>query len=160
MEGLWQGASAPKRQSAASSQRLKNSLYVLVSTAASRPIVKISSYSGFTHHDCNRRALMFYNDLLRWKDRDVTGLSLIERRGLLKSLVVIRDKRISITDYFEAAPKDLLPAVREQGLEGIVGKQKDSHYQPGKRSGAWIKLSRESRARVCYRRLFSRPARR
>jgi ATP-dependent DNA ligase len=32
-----------------------------------------------------------------------------------------------------------LSAVREQGLEGIVGKRKDSLYQPGKRSGAWIK---------------------
>ena len=36
-------------------------------------------------------------------------------------------------------PRDLLAAVREQRLEGIVGEQKDSHYQPGKRSGAWIK---------------------
>jgi hypothetical protein len=63
MEGLWQGASAPKRQSATSSQRLNNSLYGLVSTAASRPIVKISSYSGFTHHDCNRRALIFLNEV-------------------------------------------------------------------------------------------------
>lgn len=78
-------------------------------------------------------------DLLRWKDRDLTGLSLIERRGLLKSLVVIRDKRIRISEYVEATPEALLSAVREQGLEGIVGKQKDSHYQPGKRSGAWIK---------------------
>jgi DNA ligase D-like protein (predicted ligase) len=78
-------------------------------------------------------------DLLHWKDRDVTGLSLVERRGLLKSLVVIRDKRIRISDYVEAGPDALLSAVREQGLEGIVGKQKDSHYQPGKRSGAWIK---------------------
>lgn len=42
-------------------------------------------------------------------------------------------------DYVEAAPKDLLAAVREQELEGIIGKQKDSHCQPGKRSGAWIK---------------------
>jgi len=29
--------------------------------------------------------------------------------------------------------------VREQRLEGIVGKRKDSLYEPGKRSGAWIK---------------------
>src|SRR6202008_3045436 len=78
-------------------------------------------------------------DLLCWKDRDLTRVPLVERRALLKSLVLIRDKRIRIADYFEAAPKDLLAAVREQGLEGIVGKQKDSHYQPGKRSGAWIK---------------------
>jgi len=78
-------------------------------------------------------------DLLCWKDRDLTRVPLVERRALLKSVVVIRDKRIRIADYFEAAPKDLLSAVREQGLEGIIGKRKDSVYQPGKRSGAWIK---------------------
>jgi bifunctional non-homologous end joining protein LigD len=78
-------------------------------------------------------------DLLFWKDRDLTRVPLVERRALLKSVVVIREKRIRIADYFEAAPKDLLAAVREQGLEGIIGKRKDSIYQPGKRSGAWIK---------------------
>jgi DNA ligase D-like protein (predicted ligase) len=78
-------------------------------------------------------------DLLCWKNRDLTRVPLVERRGLLKALVVVRDERIRIADYVEAAPKDLLAAVREQGLEGIVGKQKDSRYQPGKRSGAWIK---------------------
>ena len=78
-------------------------------------------------------------DLLCWKGRDLTHLPLIERRALLKALVVVRDKRIKTAEYVEAAPTDLLAAVREQGLEGIIGKQKDSHYQPGKRSGAWIK---------------------
>jgi len=78
-------------------------------------------------------------DLLCWKDRDLTRLPLIERRMLLNALLVVNDKRIRIADYVEAAPRDLLAAVREQGLEGIVGKQKDSEYQPGKRSGAWIK---------------------
>jgi bifunctional non-homologous end joining protein LigD len=78
-------------------------------------------------------------DLLCWKDRDLTRVPLVERRALLKSVVVIREKRIRIADYFEAAPNDLLSAVREQRLEGIIGKRKDSVYQPGKRSGAWIK---------------------
>jgi ATP-dependent DNA ligase len=78
-------------------------------------------------------------DLLCWKGRDVSRLPLIERRELLRSLVVVRDKRIRISDYVEATSADLLSAVRNQGLEGIIGKQKDSHYQPGKRSGAWIK---------------------
>jgi DNA ligase D-like protein (predicted ligase) len=78
-------------------------------------------------------------DVLCWKDRDLTRVPLVERRALLKSVVVIRDKRIRIADYFEAAPKDLLSAVREQGLEGIIGKRKDSVYQPGRRTGAWIK---------------------
>jgi ATP-dependent DNA ligase len=30
--------------------------------------------------------------------------------------------------------------VRKLGLEGVVGKQIDSTYEPGERSGAWIKL--------------------
>jgi len=30
-------------------------------------------------------------------------------------------------------------AVRQQQLEGVIGKRKDSPYQPGKRTGAWIK---------------------
>jgi hypothetical protein len=53
----------------------------------------------------------------------------------------------------------MLAAVREQRLEGIVGKRKDSVYEPGKRSGAWIKQQGQSRPRVCHRRIFSRTAR-
>src|ERR1700751_1500320 len=57
------------------------------------------------------RIYYYMFDLLRWKDRDLTGLSLVERKGLLTSLVVIRDKRIRIPDYVEAAPDALLSAV-------------------------------------------------
>src|SRR5712664_1290268 len=58
-------------------------------------------------------------DLLCWRGRDLTRLPLIERRALLKSLVAVADKRIRTWDYIEAGPKDLLAAVREQGLEGV-----------------------------------------
>jgi bifunctional non-homologous end joining protein LigD len=34
----------------------------------------------------------------------------------------------------------VLEAVRKLGLEGVVGKRTDSAYEPGERSGAWIKL--------------------
>jgi bifunctional non-homologous end joining protein LigD len=30
--------------------------------------------------------------------------------------------------------------VKRRGLEGIIGKQRNSAYEPGRRSGAWIKL--------------------
>jgi bifunctional non-homologous end joining protein LigD len=57
----------------------------------------------------------------------------------LKSVLALDDKRLKISDYIEAAPEDLLSEVRAQELEGIIGKRKDSLYQPGKRSGSWIK---------------------
>jgi len=77
-------------------------------------------------------------DLLSLSNRDTTKLPLIERRELLRSLS-FKDKRIKIIDYVEAEPAEFLRAVREQKLEGVVGKQKDSLYEPGARSGAWIK---------------------
>jgi ATP-dependent DNA ligase len=64
---------------------------------------------------------------------------MVERRALLKSLVTIHDKRIRISNYIEASANEVLSAVREQHLEGIVGKRRDSIYEPGKRTGAWIK---------------------
>ena len=57
----------------------------------------------------------------------------------MRSVLKFKSPRIRISDYVEASATDMLDAVREQGLEGIVGKRKDSLYEPGKRSGAWIK---------------------
>jgi bifunctional non-homologous end joining protein LigD len=77
-------------------------------------------------------------DLLCLKGRDLTRLPLVERRALLNS-VPIRDERIKIVDFVEASSTDLLAAARQQRLEGIIGKRKDSRYESGKRTGACIK---------------------
>jgi DNA ligase D-like protein (predicted ligase) len=81
----------------------------------------------------------FVFDLLVYEGRDLTRLRLVERREILRSVLKFASPRIRIADYVEASPADLLRAVREQQLEGIIGKKKDSVYEPGKRSGAWIK---------------------
>ena len=39
----------------------------------------------------------------------------------------------------------LLEATREQGLEGVVAKRLDSRYEPGRRTGAWIKVKNTRR---------------
>ena len=40
---------------------------------------------------------------------------------------------------FDADPITVIKAVREFNLEGVIAKRKTSIYEPGKRSGAWIK---------------------
>ena len=40
----------------------------------------------------------------------------------------------------QAPSEQILAAVRKLGLEGVVGKRIDSRYEPGERSGTWIKL--------------------
>src|SRR5882762_3102253 len=85
------------------------------------------------------RICYFIFDLLVCNDRDLTRLPLIERRKLMKSVLKLRSPRIRVSEQFETSGNDMLAAVRQQQLEGVIGKRKDSFYEPGKRTGAWIK---------------------
>ena len=78
-------------------------------------------------------------ELLAPENRDLTQVSLVERRQIMKAVLKFESPRIRITDYFEASVEDMLSAARGQGLEGIVAKRKDSRYEAGKRTGAWAK---------------------
>jgi len=80
----------------------------------------------------------FIFDLPICNDRDLTKLSLVERGELLKSLK-LGSGRIRVAEQFEASANDMLAAVRQQGLEGVIAKRKNSLYEPGKRTGAWVK---------------------
>ncbi len=40
----------------------------------------------------------------------------------------------------EATLSDLIQSVRDQHFEGLVAKRKDSQYESGLRSGAWLKM--------------------
>ena len=81
----------------------------------------------------------FIFDLLICNDRDLTRLPLSERRKLMKSTLKMRSPRIRISEQFEASGNDMLAAVRQQQLEGVIGKRKESFYEPGKRTGEWVK---------------------
>jgi len=81
----------------------------------------------------------FIFDMLICDNRDLTRLPLNERRKLMKSVLKLRSLRIRIAEQFEASANDMLAAVRQQQLEGVIGKRIDSLYEPGKRTGAWIK---------------------
>ena len=81
----------------------------------------------------------FVFDLLVYNNRDLTHLPLIERRQMMKTVLKFESRRIRIADYFEASAGDMLSTARDQGLEGVVAKRKDSRYEIGKRSGSWAK---------------------
>jgi DNA ligase D-like protein (predicted ligase) len=81
----------------------------------------------------------FIFDLLICNDRDLTGLPLSERRKFMKSLLKLSSPRLRIAEQFEVSANDMLAAVRQQGLEGVIAKRKDSLYEPGKRTGSWVK---------------------
>jgi bifunctional non-homologous end joining protein LigD len=47
---------------------------------------------------------------------------------------------IRYSPVLEASLSGLIRSVKDQGLEGLVAKRRDSKYEPGLRSGAWMKM--------------------
>jgi bifunctional non-homologous end joining protein LigD len=98
------------------------------------------------NHRNRETELQFYVfDLLILRGKDLTQQSLEKRRELLLTKVPRLPDTIRYSETLQASPAELIEAVREQGFEGIVAKQRDSLYEPGKRSGAWQKMRVQSR---------------
>jgi DNA ligase D-like protein (predicted ligase) len=82
----------------------------------------------------------FVFDLLVYQGRDLTQLPLIQRREILRTKLQFQSPLIRIAQYFETSAATMLQSAREQGLEGVVAKRRDSRYEAGKRSGSWAKF--------------------
>jgi DNA ligase D-like protein (predicted ligase) len=85
-----------------------------------------------------RRIRYFVFDLLCYDNRDTTSLPLVERRALLRKLK-FQSPRIQSLDFLETSAANMIAAAKQQGLEGVIAKRKDSLYQPGRRTGTWVK---------------------
>ena len=59
---------------------------------------------------------------------------------MLESLFAGSKDPLRLSPLLQAPTGQILEAVQKLGLEGVVGKQSDSIYEPGERSGTWIKL--------------------
>jgi len=100
------------------------------------------SFNLLQNHGSSGAPLHFFIfDLLVLKGRDVMGKSLTERRELLEMHIFPKmEEPIRYSPVLEAGLKDLIQSVKAQGLEGLVAKRRDSKYEPGLRSGAWLKM--------------------
>jgi ATP-dependent DNA ligase len=66
---------------------------------------------------------------------------LVNRRELLEKHVFPKmAEPIRYSPVLEASLADLIESVKAQGLEGLVAKRATSKYEPGLRSGAWMKM--------------------
>jgi DNA ligase D-like protein (predicted ligase) len=83
----------------------------------------------------------FIFDLLVLKGRDVMAEPLVKRRDLIEKHVLPKlADPIRYSPILEGSLANLIHSVREQGLEGLVAKRRDSKYEPGLCSGAWQKM--------------------
>jgi ATP-dependent DNA ligase len=100
------------------------------------------SFNLLQNYATGEYTLVFYLfDLLILAGLDLRHETLETQRMLLHTQVMPRlAEPIRFSETIQASATELIAAVREQGLEGVIAKRLDSTYQPGKRSGAWVKM--------------------
>lgn len=90
-----------------------------------------------------RPPIVFYVfDLLQLNGRSLLAEPIETRQERLRKLVGRDRATLKLSPSFAVEPAVFFETVKRQGLEGMVLKQHGSRYEPGRRSGAWLKVKR------------------
>jgi bifunctional non-homologous end joining protein LigD len=85
-------------------------------------------------------ALIYYVfDILYLDGYDLRGVALHTRKQLLGN-IFRPSQQVRLVDYFETEGERVYQAAVKNGLEGVMAKQSHSRYEPGERSGSWLKV--------------------
>ena len=100
------------------------------------------SFNVLQNYNHAATPLQFYAfDLLHLAGKNLRDRPLDDRRELLRTKLMPRmPEEIHLSETLEATAAEIVAAVKKQGLEGVVAKRRDSRYEPGRRSGAWVKM--------------------
>jgi bifunctional non-homologous end joining protein LigD len=101
------------------------------------------SFNLLQHHRSQAQALLLYVfDVLIYRGINLLDEPLSKRREVLTNIMKPLSRNaspIALSESIDASPAELISVVEEFGFEGVIAKRKDSCYEPGKRSGAWLK---------------------
>jgi len=78
-------------------------------------------------------------DILQYNGRDLSRLPLMERKEILAQ-IPLPSTSFGIVPFIVGAGEALFEQIESRGMEGVVGKRKDSRYETGRRSDNWRKV--------------------
>ena len=81
-------------------------------------------------------------DILYLIKYDLTHMPLIRRKAILKEFVAELTPDVRFSDHIEGEGRELFRGAR---LEGVIGKNAESIYEPGVRSRNWVKIKTKMR---------------
>ncbi|HWI56300.1 MAG TPA: ATP-dependent DNA ligase, partial [Bacillota bacterium] len=98
----------------------------------------LQSYATASH---KKPPLFYYAfDLINLDGNDLTGLPLWQRKAMAQRLVADLTPTVRFSASIKANSVRVMREMQTRGLEGLMAKQKDSPYEIGQRSGAWVKF--------------------
>lgn len=101
------------------------------------------SFQALQHRSArtDHQIVYYAFDVLHVDGADMASLPLDDRRSMLPKIV--RRSGVLLSSPLEGSVADVVCAVGALGLEGVIAKRRDSKYEAGDRSGAWVKLKLE-----------------
>ncbi len=90
----------------------------------------------------------FIFDLIWLDGYDISALSLLERKKILRSVIPENDPVIKYSDHVEGTGIKFFEAAMAQGLEGIMAKKGSGSYHAGSRTADWLKIKVNQRQEV------------
>ena len=79
-------------------------------------------------------------DLIQLDGKDLTAVPLLKRKAMAKMLLARAPDTIRFSASITADSDRVLAEMKARGLEGVIAKRKNSKYEIGRRSGAWVKF--------------------
>ncbi|HEU4690974.1 MAG TPA: non-homologous end-joining DNA ligase [Vicinamibacterales bacterium] len=100
------------------------------------------SFGALQNASSAQAAIVYYVfDVMVLAGRDLTAEPLSTRRELLEQKVLpLLAEPVRYAGSLDASLSDLIHAVKTQGFEGLVAKRRNSRYESGLRTGAWMKM--------------------
>ncbi|MNI18245.1 putative ATP-dependent DNA ligase YkoU [compost metagenome] len=86
-------------------------------------------------------------DILWYDGKDLKGLSLLERKAILKEVMPQNDL-ILLSEHFDTSGVGFLNEAKKLGIEGVMAKRKESVYHIHERSSDWLKIKANRRQEV------------
>ena len=90
--------------------------------------------------ETNHPVVYYVFDLLFEGAKDLRAVPLLERKTHLETVLRNAVNPIRPSLYFTENPGKILAKMDAAGAEGSIAKLKDSVYETGRRSGAWVKI--------------------
>jgi ATP-dependent DNA ligase len=87
-------------------------------------------------------------DILVHENRDLVRLPLSERRRILGE-VLKPNQHVALSGVSDRSAAEMLTFAKTHGVEGLIAKRADSVYQPGRRTGLWMKFRLDARVSGC-----------
>jgi bifunctional non-homologous end joining protein LigD len=109
-----------------------------------QPRMHVTSESTIRRRVSDTPVVYMLFDVLWLEGHTTMSLPYTERRKLLEGLALEGDYWRTPSSHVGDG-EAMLKASDEQGLEGVVAKRLDSRYEPGSRSGAWLKIKNKFR---------------